>query len=254
MDHEATNQQLADAASILLESSYTVAFTGAGISVESGIPPFRGSDGLWSKYDPGILELDRFYSDPKTTWEVIAQLFYTFFQSAQPNAAHLALAEMERQGLLCETITQNIDNLHQKGGAKTVHEFHGNALRLMCIDCQTCYRPDKQLLQQLPPRCKCGQVLKPDFIFFGEVIPEKALQASMHAANNAEVFLIVGSTGEVFPAAQIPVIAKEKGAKIIEVNITTSLFTPKITDILLKGKASKVMSSLMANIKRLKKE
>lgn len=253
MIHETTDQLFVDAARILLRSSHTVAFTGAGISVESGIPPFRGAGGLWDKYDPGILDLDRFHDDPSATWEVIAKLFYEYFQASHPNAAHLALVELERQGLLREVITQNIDNLHQKGGSRRVHEFHGNALRLQCTGCSAFYQPDKKLLSQLPPRCDCSSVLKPDFIFFGEMIPEKALQASMHAARKAEVFLVIGSTGEVFPAAQIPAMAKQNGAHIIEVNITESLFTPQITDILLKGQASGVMKTLLCTLERIKK-
>lgn len=240
------------AAELLLGSSYTVCFSGAGISVESGIPPFRGEDGLWSKYNPNILDLDRFYASPAPSWKVIKEVFYDFFGSAKPNKAHKILGKLEQENLLKEIITQNIDNLHQEGGAKVVHEFHGNSQRLKCTKCGREYTPDDDILAELPPKCTCGGVLKPDFIFFGEMIPQDALKASYYAAEHADVFIIVGSTGEVYPASQIPVLASQNGAKIIEINISTSLFTNQITDILLLGKASEVMDKLYKTIQSIK--
>ncbi|MGM0648161.1 MAG: NAD-dependent protein deacylase [Bacteroidota bacterium] len=240
------------AAELLIHSTYTACFTGAGISVESGIPPFRGADGLWSKYDPGFLDLDYFYANADRSWKVIKEIFYDFFGQAKPNAAHRILGKMEKEGLITEIITQNIDNLHQEGGSQTVHEFHGNSQRLSCTKCKSNYTPNNTLLQTLPPCCECGGLLKPDFIFFGEMIPQDALQAAYHAAENAEVFIVIGSTGEVYPASQIPVLAKQNGAKIIEVNTGESLFTDSITDILLKGKATEVMDKLYSVIQQQK--
>lgn len=242
------------ATDILLQSNYTAAFTGAGISVESGIPPFRGENGLWNKYDPGVLDLDHFYKNPQASWEVIKEIFYDYFGTTKPNPAHNVLGQMENDGMVKEVITQNIDNLHQAGGSKTVHEFHGNSHRLTCMECSRKYGFENVNFENIPPRCDCGGLLKPDFIFFGEMIPQDALQASQHAAENAEVFIVIGSTGEVYPAAQIPFIAKQNGAKIIEVNIKTSLFTNQITDILLLGKASQVMQQLYETIKSKKNQ
>lgn len=240
------------AAELILNSKYTAAFTGAGISVESGIPPFRGENGLWSKYDPGILDLDRFHSDPGPSWKVIKEIFYDFFGDAKPNDAHRVLAKMETEGLLQDVITQNIDNLHQEAGSKTVHEFHGNSQRMSCTKCGRKYDPTQELLAKLPPHCECGGLLKPDFIFFGEMIPRVPMEASFRAAEKANVFLVIGSTGEVYPAAQVPGMAKQNGATIIEVNVGTSQFTNHITDILLWGKASEVMNQLYQTIQSIK--
>ncbi len=129
--------QLQKAVEVLRRSKYTIAFTGAGISVESGIPPFRGENGIWNKYDPATLELGFFYENPKESWEVIKQLFYDFFGNAECNTAHKVLARMEEKGLLKCVITQNIDNLHQQAGSKVVHEFHGNSQKLVCVQCRT---------------------------------------------------------------------------------------------------------------------
>lgn len=229
----------------LKESKYTAAFTGAGISVESGIPPFRGADGIWSKYDPELLVLDRFYARPKESWTVIKEIFFDYFGEAQPNKAHKVLAQMEQKNLLKCVITQNIDNLHQKAGNKEVYEFHGNSHSLLCTKCSERYPVENVSLDNLPPVChKCGGVLKPDFIFFGEAIPRHAYDKSVEAASKAEVMLIVGSTGEVIPASNIPFLAKENGATIIEVNPSKSNFTDSITDVYLKGKASEIMHQI----------
>jgi NAD-dependent deacetylase len=241
---------LEEAADLIIKSSHTTGFTGAGISVESGIPPFRGENGLWNKYDPGILDLDYFYSNPLDSWKVIKEIFYDFFGSAKPNKGHYALAELERLNLLNAVITQNIDNLHQEAGNTKVYEFHGNSRRLVCQRCDVHYENIEELIRELPPRCeKCGTVLKPDFIFFGEMIPEYAYMKSIEEAKNADVFIVIGSTGEVVPASMIPSMAKENGVKIIEVNPNQSLFTSSVTDVFLKGKATEVLSELVDQIK-----
>lgn len=237
--------QLQKATDIILKSKYTIAFTGAGISVESGIPPFRGEKGIWSKYDPSTLELGFFYENPKESWQVIKQLFYDFFGKATSNLAHQVLAKMEQNGQLNCVITQNIDNLHQQAGSKEVHEFHGNSQKLLCVKCKSYYVPEDINLDNLPPKCgKCDGLIKPDFIFFGEGIPTKAYEKSVDAASQAEVVIIIGSTGEVMPAAQIPYHAKQNGATIIEVNPGVSNFTNSITDIYLEGEATEVLGKL----------
>jgi len=237
--------QLQKAVDVLHQSMYTIAFTGAGISVESGIPPFRGENGIWSKYDPATLELGFFYENPHESWKVIKKLFYDFFDNAEANTAHKVLAEMEGKELLKCVITQNIDNLHQQAGSKEVYEFHGNSQKLLCLQCRTYYGPDSINLDVLPPRCeKCDGLIKPDFIFFGEGIPPDAYQKSVEAASNAEVVIVIGSTGEVMPAAQMPYHAKQHGATIIEVNLESSNFTNSVTDIFLEGKATEVMRRL----------
>lgn len=230
----------------LKHSDYTTAFTGAGISVESGIPPFRGPQGLWSQYDPIVLDLDYFHHHSLESWKVIKQIFYDFFGEAQPNPAHLALAKMEKAGFLKNIITQNIDNLHQEAGSGEVIEFHGNSHSLVCTACGKRYGLADINLDILPVACPgCGGLLKPDFIFFGEGIPAKAYEKSLEAAQKAKVFLVVGTTGEIMPASQIPILAKQNGAKIIEINTEISNYTHSITDIFLRGKASVVLKKII---------
>ncbi|MBN1338225.1 MAG: NAD-dependent deacylase [Bacteroidales bacterium] len=233
------------AAGILRNAKYAVAFTGSGISVESGIPSFRGSDGIWSRYDPKTLELGYFYENPLDSWRVIKEIFYSYFDDARANRAHEVLAEMEGCGMLKSVITQNIDNLHQQAGSKTVYEFHGNSQKLVCTSCRQIYPVAEIDLSSLPPCCRrCDGLLKPDFIFFGEGIPADAYHNSLRDAEKADVMLVIGTTGEVMPAAQMPYIAKQNGALILEVNTERSKLTAAITDIFLQGKASGVMDIL----------
>jgi NAD-dependent deacetylase len=233
------------AAEIIKKSKFTMAFTGAGISVESGIPPFRGEHGLWNKYDPKVLELGYFLSNGETCWQYIREIFYDFFGNAQPNSAHKILTHMEKMGLLHAIVTQNIDNLHQMAGSGIVYEFHGNSNRLLCLRCHSIFPVKNVDLNLIPPRCPHdNSILKPDFIFFGEGIPPVAYEQSFEAANKCEVCLIIGSTGEVAPASYVPHAAKRNGALIIEINPEASLFTQSITDIHLAGGAGEILSRL----------
>jgi len=243
---------LIDEAIRLIENSRRViAFTGAGISVESGIPPFRGENGLWSKYDPSFLEIGRFRNNPEGSWKLIKEIFYDFFGKAKPNEAHTGLAKIEEKGFLHAIITQNIDNLHFEGGSKNIYEFHGNSRDLICMNCGQRFPVSKIGFGNLPPRCEnCGGILKPDFVFFGEPIPEPARTKSFEEADNADVFLLIGTTGEIMPASQIPFLAKSNGVSIIEININPSNYTNSITDIFLEGRATKVVNEL---VKRLEK-
>jgi NAD-dependent deacetylase len=230
-------------------ASRVVAFSGAGISVESGIPPFRGPDGLWSRYDPTCLEIQYFLNHPAQAWVVIKEIFYDFFSQASPNAAHFALAKMEAAGRLQSVITQNIDNLHQRAGSQNVIEFHGTSSRLICIDCGSNYSPSPDLFNSMPPRCKnCRGMLKPDFVFFGEPIPWDAMQRSLEETTHADLWLVIGTTGEVQPACMLPREAKGNGATIIEVNVEPSQFTPDITDVFLQGKAAQVLPELVGRL------
>ncbi len=234
------------AAELLLNSNYNVAFTGAGISVESGIPPFRGENGIWNRYDPNVLEIGYFYANPEESWLAIREIFYDFFGKAKPNPAHIALAQLEAAGLLQCIITQNIDNLHQEAGSKCIYEFHGNSHQLICTRCNAHYTIGEVSLEVLPPRCaKCGSLLKPDFVFFGEGIPEHAYAGSVEASEKAKVMVVIGTTGEVYPAASMVSIAKSHGAKIIEINLEPSAFTDRYTDIFIGGKAGEVLPEVV---------
>ncbi len=247
------NNNIVKAAEWIKTSEYFVTFTGAGISVESGIPPFRGENGLWSKYNPIFLDLFYFHNNPKESWLKIKEIFYDFFGKSNPNPAHYALARLESEGYLKSIITQNIDNLHQKGGNKTVIEFHGNSRTLVCSKCGKIFNFKEELLNPLPPRCdRCKGVLKPDFIFFSEPIKPEVYDRSIKESEKADLYLIIGTTGEIMPASQIPFIAKNNGAKIIEINIEKSKYTDSITDLFLQGKASEIMEDILTEIRKQK--
>lgn len=237
------------AAEIIKSSKRCVAFTGAGISVESGIPPFRGENGLWNKYDPQTFDIEYFYAHTRQSWEVIRDIFYELFGLVKPNPAHYALAELEANTLLSAVITQNVDNLHFDAGSKIVHEFHGSLKKLVCLNCRTTYRIAQIDLNVLPPQCKkCDGVLKPDVIFFGEPIPEPARTNSFKETKKADCFILIGTTGTVAPANMIPSAAKANGARIIEINPHPSEYTRSVTDIFLQEKASVAMEKLMEEI------
>ncbi len=234
-----------EAAKLINESEFTIAFSGAGISVESGVPPFRGEHGLWNKYNPEVLDLGYYLNHADECWVYIREIFYDFFAHAKPNKAHMVLASMEAKGLLNSVVTQNIDNLHFEAGSKVVHEFHGNAKKLKCLKCGRIYGAEEINFENIPPKCKDdGEILKPDFIFFGEGIPHDAYSNSFADAEKAEVCIIIGSTGEVTPASYVPRTAKQAGATIIEINPEESAFTQSLTDIHLKGKASEILEKL----------
>ncbi len=239
----------AKAAEIILSSKRCIAFTGAGISVESGIPPFRGENGLWNKYDPETFDISYFIRYPEKSWKIIKDIFYNLFENIRPNAAHYAFAELEQRKLLHGIITQNIDSLHHYAGSRTIHEFHGSFRKLVCLKCSNKINTSSVNLDTLPPLCeKCNGILKPDAVFFGESIPEPAHSQSFAEAEKADLFILVGTTGEVAPANMIPKIAKHEGAQIIEINTEKSLYTDSVTDIFLQGRATTVMEEIMEEI------
>jgi NAD-dependent deacetylase len=232
------------AAALLAEARHLTAFTGAGISVESGIPPFRGPGGLWERYDPRTLELSYFRSQPGECWEVLRQLFYDHLTEARPNEAHRVLARWEARGLLKALITQNIDNLHFRAGSRKVIEFHGHTRTLSCLGCGRIVASGSVSLDHLPPRCACGDVLKPDLVFFGEVIPPQVREAADNAIEATDVLLVIGSTGEVYPAASLPHRAAELGARIIEINPVPSSFTEAMRTLFLGLPAGQALAEL----------
>ena len=242
----------ARAAQMIQSSKRCVAFTGAGISVESGIPPFRGENGLWNKYDPQIFDIQYFHAHTRHSWEVIREIFYDLFGTIRPNAAHYALAELEANNLLSAVITQNVDNLHYDAGSIIVHEFHGSLKKVVCLNCRTKYKILEVDLNVLPPKCeKCGGILKPGVIFFGEAIPETANTNSFNEARKADCFILIGTTGMVAPANMIPANAKSNGAQIIEINPYVSEYTTSVTDVFLEEMATSAMEKLMEELEKL---
>ena len=236
--------ELKEAAHLIKNAQYGVVFTGAGVSVESGIAPFTGAGGLWNQYDPKFIEINFFLSDPKRSWEEMKKIFFTDMDEALPNRAHEIIAKLEQKGFVKGVITQNIDGLHQKAGSHNVQEFHGTIKTLSCSACGRKYQLEDVDISQVPPLCFCGQVLKPDFVFYGEGIPPRAYQKSLEMAENADVMIIVGTAGQVMPACSLPLTAKQFGAKIIEINPQPSAFTGTITDYYFPQKATEFFGAL----------
>lgn len=235
-------RKIENTVNLIRNSKYVVAFTGAGISVESGIPPFRGENGLWNKVDPIFLEIEYFRKKPLQSWKKIKEIFYDSMGDAEPNLAHETLAKMEKRSFLESIITQNIDHLHQKAGSRYVYELHGTYKQLVCTECSSEYDMSFADLNYLPPTCFiCKGILKPDMVFFNEPIPAFAKKRSFEEAAKADLLLIIGTNAEVLPAAEIPVVAKNNGAHIVEINIQETHFTREITDIFLQGKACEIM-------------
>ena len=231
---------------IILNSKQLVAFTGAGLSAESGIPTYRGAGGLWSKYDPSkYADINYFMQDPSYYWNFFKEVRYPILKDAQPNAAHFALAELEKQGKLILSITQNIDGLLQIAGQKKVCELHGNTRKIKCLGCNKRYPMEEiyQLLdEKLPPDCPdCNGLLKPDVVLFGEQLPQEELNRAWQAAQACDTFLVVGSSLVVHPAAQIPLIAKNNGATLVIVNIDPTPLDRE-ADLVINEKASEVLS------------
>jgi NAD-dependent deacetylase len=238
------------AARTICQSAKTIALTGAGISVESGIPDFRSPGGLWERFNPiEYGTIGAFQANPEKVWQMLQEVS-DLLASARPNPAHTKLARLQELGLLHTIITQNVDYLHQEGGATSVIEYHGNAKTLSCLWCNQRYNID-ELAGQMPPKCSCGKILKPDVVFFGEPIPIRALQESYELASTCRVLLIVGTSGEVFPANTIPETAKRAGATIIEVNVEPTVLTEYVTDIFLQGRAGEVVGKLVREVETL---
>ncbi|MCK4304749.1 MAG: NAD-dependent deacylase [Candidatus Eisenbacteria sp.] len=231
------------------QASRMVAFTGAGISAESGIPTYRDAENsLWKAYDPQkTVQIDFFLRDPAPFWRFFRDLRYKAISAAKPNPGHLALAEMERAGKLSAIITQNIDGLHQAAGSQRVIELHGNTRRIGCLNCSGSFTMETvyQLLEkELPPRCpECGGMLKPKVVFFGEALPQEALMDAARYSTTCDLLIAVGSSLQVYPAAALPERARASGAKLIIINKTPTPFD-YLADALLHQAAGEVLPVL----------
>jgi len=241
------------AAKDIVNSKRTIAFTGAGISVESGIPDFRGAEGLWQKYDPEeYAHIDAFRSDPDRVWLMLKEMF-SLIMEAKPNPAHLGLAELERMGYLSSVITQNVDGLHQSAGSRNVIEFHGTNRTLSCLKCSFTVDGVSLKMEDLPPRCsRCSSLLKPDVVFFGEPIPWGAQMTSFRESKSCGVVLSIGTSAVVYPAASIPITAKQTGAIVIEINREPTPLTGEISDYLICGSAGEIIPAIVEEVKRLR--
>ena len=233
----------------LKNAGSVVAFTGAGMSAESGVPTFRGEDGIWKKFKPEELaSFDAFIRNPGLVWDWYRYRKNTIM-SIQPNPGHFALAEMEKLLPQFTVVTQNIDNLHRRAGSRTVYELHGNIERNYCIGCGMNYSDDTIPAFDSAPRCaRCGGLIRPDVVWFGEVLPVEEWNASATAAEHADVFLSIGTSAVVYPAASLPVVAKRVGAYIVEINIEPTELSHQMDEVLL-GKSGDLLPQLVDVLK-----
>lgn len=242
------------AAGDLASAKNVVALTGAGISVESGIPPFRGKGGIWEKIDPmEYAHIDSFLQNPEKVWRVLIKAMKDVIDQARPNTAHLGLARLEALEILKTVITQNVDGLHQDAGNTDVIEFHGNFAWQRCMDCSRRYTTRSVDMSRLPPNCQCGGILRPECVFFGEPIPPQNLLHSQMAAEQCDVMLVIGTSAFVQPAASIPVIAKQSGARVIEINPEPTPLTQGISDYFIKGPAGEVTNRIIEKLEKLRR-
>ena len=240
------------AAQDLADAKMATALTGAGISVESGIPPFRGKGGLWEKYDPmEVAHIDSFLQDPTKAWNLLFKDMKELLDKASPSDSHKGLAKLEEFGILKTIITQNVDGLHQMAGNTDVIEFHGNMAWQKCMDCNQRYETHSIDISQIPPRCGCDGILRPEAVLFGELIPQDALWRSRQVAKDCDVMLVIGTSAVVQPAALMPVVAKESGAKVIEINPESTPLTGDISDYLISGNAGDVMNRIIADLEKM---
>jgi NAD-dependent deacetylase len=230
---------------LLCASSRVTVLTGAGMSAESGVPTFRGTDGIWKKFRPEELaNFAAFMKNPDLVWE-----WYKYrkkiITEIKPNAGHYALAEMERLYRKFSIITQNIDNLHRRAGNKEIHELHGNIERNYCVGCGKYYENQEIVNQEHAPRCQaCGGLIRPDVVWFGEMLPAEEWDSSINASEHCDLFFSIGTSAVVYPAASLPQIAKTSGAYVVEINIERTEFSTSADEVII-GKATEVLPVIL---------
>jgi len=257
MGSEHLDGKITAVADMIMRAGNVVVFTGAGISTESGIPDFRSPGGIWSRFDPEDFTIGKFLSSPETRrkqWRILLE--GGLFSDAEPNRAHRVVAELEKIGKLTCVITQNIDNLHQKAGnsPEKVYELHGNMRWLRCVECDKRYplgeMVEKYRSQYDVPECEqCHGILKPDVIFFGELLPEMTLKNATSNAMRCDLIIVIGSSLVVYPAASIPMYAKGSGARLVIINNTP---TPcdSDADVVIHHSAGEVMEKIMEEVNK----
>jgi NAD-dependent deacetylase len=243
-DHLMT-RDLDSARAALTESTSVVALTGAGISAESGIPTFRGPDGLWRNHSPERLATpEAFAGNPRLVWE-----WYDWrrgiIRQAEPNAGHRALAELERRESLAFTlVTQNIDGLHDRAGSRRVVKLHGDIWQVRCTGCGTVTHNEEVPLPVIPPRCSCGGLLRPDVIWFGESLPDAEWQRAEEASRQADLFLLIGTSAVVYPAAGLAELARAAGAGLAIINPEATPLDRRARWVL-RGAAGEILPRLL---------
>jgi NAD-dependent deacetylase len=257
MQEDQLDRKIEEAAAMIAKAGRVVAFTGAGVSTESGIPDFRSPGGIWTKFDPEDFTIDKFLHSAETRrkqWRFLLE--GGLFAQAMPNRAHLAIADLEKLGKLACVITQNIDNLHQRAGndPAKVFELHGNMNWLRCLDCYEAYRLEDILAKPRTaddvPECeRCRGILKPDVVFFGESLPPQALSRATHHASNCDLLLVVGSSLVVYPAAYMPMYAKNAGAKLVIINRDATSYND-MADLVIQHSAGETMSRILELVRQ----
>ena len=250
------DEEIEAIADLIMASGKTVVFTGAGVSTESGIPDFRSPGGIWSRFDPDDFTIDKFLYSPETRDRQWAFLMGNgLFNQAEPNDAHKAIAWLQEIGKVHSVITQNVDDLHQKAGSdpERVYELHGNMKWTRCLDCQERYALDDLFVrygaQTWAPACdRCGGILKAEVIFFGEALPEQTLEAATYHAGSCTLFIVIGSSLVVYPAAYMPTYAKNGGARLVIVNRSETPYD-RDADVLIRAGAGEVMRRIAALIR-----
>ena len=229
----------------LKQASSVAALTGAGVSAESGVPTFRGTNGLWKQYRSEDLATPQaFARDPKLVWEwydwrrgVLAQ--------AKPNPGHQALAQIEKLVPKFTLITQNVDDLHEQAGSRSVLHLHGSIWTVRCVACGRETLDKRAPMPELPPKCSCGALLRPGVVWFGEALPRRVWSEAEIAARNADLFLVIGTSAVVYPAAGLAQIAKSAGARVVEINIDETALSDAI-DEFLQGPSGELLPQLIA--------
>ena len=230
----------------LKDSRKIVFVTGAGISQESGIPTFRGKDGYWRKYDPmKLASIDAFYDDPKLVWEWYDDRRKNILD-VKPNEGHFAISQMEEFKDVV-VLTQNIDGLHQRSGSTNVLELHGSIIRIKCTVCDFIDNITENF-ESLPPKCKCGSMLRPDVVWFGEPLPQNIWQSAIKEASVCDVMVIVGTSLVVSPANTLPVYAKQNGAILIEVNPEKTVMSNDM-DLSIQATSAEVLPKILSIFK-----
>ena len=232
----------------LKQAKKIVFVTGAGISQESGIPTFRGKDGYWRKYDPmKLATIDAFYEDPKLVWEWYEDRRKNI-HSAIPNAGHKAIAKLEKY---CKVVvlTQNIDGLHQRAGSSKVLELHGSIIRIKCTSCNF-HSEITTKFEELPPKCRCGNILRPDVVWFGEQLPQNVWTKAMQEASSCDIMIIAGTSLVVSPANTLPVFAKQNNAILIEVNLEETIMSADM-DLSIRDNSASILPKFVEFLKGL---
>lgn len=257
-DEQATDAAIIAAARAIIAADYVIGLTGAGMSVESGIPPFRGPGGLWTKYgEPPMNGYQIFLADPKKAWEDRIRRqndeLWGPLRVARPNPGHHALAELEAMGVLKFLITQNVDDLHRQAGQIGLAEIHGNWKLVRCIDCGARFRAEDIPIETLPPPCpKCAGLLKSDTVAFGEPIPRDVLAECVDHAARADLAIVAGTSATVYPAAGFALEVKQRGGRLIETNLYESEITP-VCDVSLRGPTGEILPRLVAAVGELRR-